>query len=990
MTVKSLPIIPKIPKPIKYAAEHGRLVIFVGSGVSKIYDNNYPTWEEFANNVVDELFVNQHINQEEHDDLIKLDTLPKLSLANHIMISKTAKRKYKNHFILPKNSANKSHCKNQENSQVYNILNSFKCSFVTTNYDKLLSPNHCHGTPERDWRLYNLNTIFNVELESYKVIHLHGCIDNENSMVITREDYISHYSNNKVQLFLNHLFKNKTMLILGYSLSEQEILEYILRNKEARAKDGNKIYLLQLYPPDQASLMKHLSSYYSKQFQIEPIFVEANYTHLETILAAWEKELHFGQVIPFHLIKIIEEELCTSDLDGSIYKRLFKCSKIDNFILNSMNDLRFFNYLNSKNCFSLINCPTTLKPHNNYWAPMDYLKACALTPQFKQKPSYAQKFLEIIRKIHQEMLETEYNPYISYSFLEILKYIPSNLITKKDIKILMYWLANTRLTYFPMEPAANWFITIATARRNFHKTFCNEIKSLLAINLIKGELLFKNDLNTYNLELFAEIAFTKLSTIIGPNFLRTLKGILNEAYSLALSKNLCFEIFAPYSLSFHTSQLCKAYSQTLNATKAVATKESPLSKYINKELNSNCSFDIFLNQFHQNHEQAIANFANPPASPLSPFENRILNCTPEELIKTLKSINKNFLSYEETLILGAYINKHKTSVVKNLSLFKELPIVFLRGFAEGLSYSIKSIPTNDLLNFGKNAIEVFTAILDINNPSNFWHMPEDEEANEDFNSKDTFICILSDFLADLSSALKHIADTEFYEKITTLLKIIIANQKTSKHSKNHDIISNIINGPWGLSMRLLLQITSFRGKTHIHQLEEYLSELLCKPNGPKHDLIVVVMLQYHSYRNWILSNLDEIFTKKDYLTWLCATSSYTISNFNIQETNERILNSPHFRKTLENNRLPVTLQENLISLITTLYMSNELDIWEFILKNQLLKMQDSYALPLLIVDIYNYLEACKLLNVNTQASPKIRNLYRDLLKHADKTNVSAQ
>ena len=61
------------------------------------------------------------------------------------------------------------------------------------------------------------------------VVHIHGCVDDPDSMVITTRDYLDHYSTTEVQDFLRYLFEKKTVLFLGYGLEEIEVLEYILR-----------------------------------------------------------------------------------------------------------------------------------------------------------------------------------------------------------------------------------------------------------------------------------------------------------------------------------------------------------------------------------------------------------------------------------------------------------------------------------------------------------------------------------------------------------------------------------------------------------------------------------------------------------------------------------------------------------------------------------------------------------------------------------------
>jgi hypothetical protein len=107
---------------------------------------------------------------------------------------------------------------------------------VTTNYDKLISPRSVKSEEKEDlWRLTDpkeFNTAFMDK--GNKVFHLHGCIDDQEKMIITMQDYLRHYSETKIKNFLNTLFTKKTVLFLGYGFGETEILEYVLKKKKKR------------------------------------------------------------------------------------------------------------------------------------------------------------------------------------------------------------------------------------------------------------------------------------------------------------------------------------------------------------------------------------------------------------------------------------------------------------------------------------------------------------------------------------------------------------------------------------------------------------------------------------------------------------------------------------------------------------------------------------------------------------------------------------
>ena len=97
-----------------------------------------------------------------------------------------------------------------EPNNVYTYLNLFNSAFVTTNYDKYLSPVSRKGDPEEEWRFHKCEQLLGVNLDrNGNVVHMHGCVDAPENMVITTKDYLDHYSRKEVQDFLRYLFEKK-------------------------------------------------------------------------------------------------------------------------------------------------------------------------------------------------------------------------------------------------------------------------------------------------------------------------------------------------------------------------------------------------------------------------------------------------------------------------------------------------------------------------------------------------------------------------------------------------------------------------------------------------------------------------------------------------------------------------------------------------------------------------------------------------------------
>lgn len=294
---------PDVPSEVEYAAQSGELVVFVGAGVSRLI--KCPSWDGFADSVLDQL-VPTGIDYYELSQIKNIsDPKKRLSIAKIVARKKKIKVDYASIF-----------CVSLEQDNVYSYLNSFNSSFVTTNYEKYLSPVSRKADPEEEWRFYKREQLLGVNLDQNgNVVHIHGCVDDPDNMVITTKDYLDHYSSSEVQDFLRYLFEKKTVLFLGYGLEEIEVLEYILRRGGAAGKAGEervRRYILQGFFNAEMALYELLRDYYLESFATELIGFPKDYkdyAHQVELLASWSKKLKFGGMALADEVAAIEEEI---------------------------------------------------------------------------------------------------------------------------------------------------------------------------------------------------------------------------------------------------------------------------------------------------------------------------------------------------------------------------------------------------------------------------------------------------------------------------------------------------------------------------------------------------------------------------------------------------------------------------------------------------------------------------------------------------------
>ena len=275
-----IPLIPEAPQALLEAAQVGKLIPFVGAGVSRLA--GCPDWDEFANDSLN-VFVEQgKFNHAQLDQVKHLNPRIRLSIA--LSLQKETGIQIDFRKLLHRTPR----AKHDLGQRLYSHLSKIGKTFVTTNYDEWLDEQVSYGSaglteatsttppapiPRTVYHRPEELTVANLNQENI-VIHLHGSVRDPKGMIMTTPNYVQHYANdrgpsdgnqeNDVLTFLEHLFTYKTVLFVGYRLKELEILEYIIL--KARTASGIEIrhFLLQGFFSHERELMVNLRSYYGE------------------------------------------------------------------------------------------------------------------------------------------------------------------------------------------------------------------------------------------------------------------------------------------------------------------------------------------------------------------------------------------------------------------------------------------------------------------------------------------------------------------------------------------------------------------------------------------------------------------------------------------------------------------------------------------------------------------------------------------------------
>ena len=305
--------LPEMSAGLREAAQQGRLVPFVGAGASRIA--GCPGWGDFADRSLRALISAGKLNFAQFDQIAHLPPRVKLSICRQLATQHGVEIEYKK-ILAPSGYAD------PRGLRLYGALGKLGNVSVTSNYDewgdmdRALPPLPLTSsiTPATPPASVSRNVFYKHEdftaanlARPGSVFHLHGSVADPAGMIMTTHDYVQHYQNdrftgkatgeNVILTFLDHLFRHKTVLFVGYGLDELEILEYVILKARQQKQSDTAIrhYILQGYFSHEMEWMRHMHQYYANECGIELIPFRRDATDYDQLLEVLD---HFVKALP--------------------------------------------------------------------------------------------------------------------------------------------------------------------------------------------------------------------------------------------------------------------------------------------------------------------------------------------------------------------------------------------------------------------------------------------------------------------------------------------------------------------------------------------------------------------------------------------------------------------------------------------------------------------------------------------------------------------
>lgn len=272
-----------VPQPVIDAALNGKLIVFVGAGLSAM--KGMPTWKQLAEKALDKLAEKRRISYAEAE-LLK-GSPPRTILSFVEIICGNDEKNFLADLI--KDDEDKC-CEKKDDQASENYENIWRISqcLVTTNYDNFLEIHHSsrrtsakESTGDKPEELSCTPFYTEEDFSKWKdglekgnvVFHLHGSTKNPQTMVFSTGHYLKLYGEkaDNRKSFLKELFKDRryVFLFIGYSLGELEVLEYMItKSAEENPRDEgeptaiNKYIIQGFFEYEERAVQKRMEEYW--------------------------------------------------------------------------------------------------------------------------------------------------------------------------------------------------------------------------------------------------------------------------------------------------------------------------------------------------------------------------------------------------------------------------------------------------------------------------------------------------------------------------------------------------------------------------------------------------------------------------------------------------------------------------------------------------------------------------------------------------------
>lgn len=198
-----------------------------------------------------------------------------------------------------------------------------------------------------------------------------------------------------------------------------------------------------------------------------------------------------------------------------------------------------------------------------------------------------------------------------------------------------------------------------------------------------------------------------------------------------------------------------------------------------------------------------------------------------------------------------------------------------------------------------------------------------------------FVSAVAEFLESGAWSDDHAFDEKHHAKVESVIACILENEKGVEFKETEDKVTTAINSPRARCIQALINLTlrscrlSRKGSGDDHsgvweKFQHYYDAELKKADSGEFEFstLVTVYLPNFLYmsRQWVLSSLGTIFSKEDYMRWLCAMEGYYYSGMPDKEVYEHLSINGDLLKALDDENIMHRVRGRVIENAASAYI----------------------------------------------------------------------
>ncbi len=297
--------IPPVPPKILDAVNSKKLAVFVGAGVSRTM--GCKGWDQVADDLVERCASVRRKDGSPNLDYRATEILSQytdhkkaITICHEIMRENGCENDFfdvlEKSFVLDK--------KLTQYRDIYNHVYGLRGLFITTNADK-----HFDQLFNKERIIYKERDFQPNNIDPTKLYHIHGSIQDRDSLVFTIPGYIDRYRKEEFRQFLKQIFDEYTVLFAGYGMGEFELLDFIITKYGATGeKELKHFILLPFYTGEERRL--EFETYYHRKMGISVIPYQKDqngYNQLYEVIKDWNSKINQISTYLYDSYKEIEE-----------------------------------------------------------------------------------------------------------------------------------------------------------------------------------------------------------------------------------------------------------------------------------------------------------------------------------------------------------------------------------------------------------------------------------------------------------------------------------------------------------------------------------------------------------------------------------------------------------------------------------------------------------------------------------------------------------